>query len=124
MDRSPGVLALVGGGEWSEGCSFDAEFLAAAGSDDVVVLPTAAAYEHPERLVVRAAEWFAGLGGQVEGLMVLSRADAVDAGAAAVMRAARFIYLAGGSPMHLRSVLKGSLVWEALLEAWNDGAVV
>jgi cyanophycinase len=124
MERSPGVLALVGGGEWSEGCSFDAEFLAAAGSNDVVVLPTAAAYEHPERLVVRAGEWFAGLGGQVEGLMVLSRADAGDAGAAAVLRAARFIYLAGGSPMHLRSVLKGSLVWEALLEAWNGGAVV
>ena len=89
-----------------------------------MVLPTAAAYEHPERLVVRAGEWFAGLGGQVEGLMVLSRADAEDAGAAAVMRAARFIYLAGGSPMHLRSVLKGSLVWEALVEAWLDGAVV
>jgi cyanophycinase len=124
MDRSPGVLALVGGGEWSEGCSFDAEFLTAAGSDDVVVLPTAAAYEHPERLVVRAGEWFSGLGGQVEGLMVLSRADAEDAGVAAVMRAARFVYLAGGSPMHLRSVLKGSLVWEALLGAWLDGAVV
>jgi cyanophycinase len=124
MDRSPGVLALVGGGEWSEGCSFDAEFLTAAGSNDVVVLPTAAAYERPERLVVRAGEWFAGLGGQVEGLMVLSRADAGDAGAAAVMRKARFIYLAGGSPMHLRSVLKDSLVWEALLEAWNGGAVV
>ena len=26
--------------------------------------------------------------------------------------------------MHLRSVLKGSAVWGALLDAWNDGAVV
>ena len=40
------------------GCSFDAEFLAASGSDEVLVLPTAAAYEHPERLVVGAGEWF------------------------------------------------------------------
>jgi cyanophycinase len=118
------MLALVGGGEWTEGCSFDAGFLSAAGSGDVLVLPTAAAYEHPERLVVRAGEWFEHLGGQVEGLMVLSRADAEDEGAAAVMRAARLIYLAGGSPMHLRSVLKGSAVWAALLEAWRDGAVV
>jgi cyanophycinase len=124
MDRSPGLLALVGGGEWTEGCTFDAEFLAASGSVEVLVLPTAAAYEHPERLVVRAGEWFEQLGGQVEGLMVLSRSDAEDAGAAAVMRKARLIYLAGGSPMHLRSVLKGSRVWEALLEAWRDGAVV
>jgi cyanophycinase len=118
------MLALVGGGEWSEGCTFDSEFLAASGSDQVLVLPTAAAYEHPERLVVRAGEWFEPLGGQVEGLMVLSRADADDAGAAGVMRKARLIYLAGGSPMHLRSVLKSSAVWQALVEAWQDGAVV
>ena len=118
------MLALVGGGEWSEGCAFDAGFLAASGSDEVLVLPTAAAYEHPERLVVRAGEWFEPLGGQVEGLMVLSRADAEDDGAAAVIRRARLIYLAGGSPMHLRSVLKGSKVWVALVAAWHDGAVV
>lgn len=124
MDRTPGILALVGGGEWRDGCSFDAEFLAASGSDEVLVLPTAAAYEHPERLVVEAGEWFALLGGRVEGLMVLSRADAEDSGAAAVMRGARFIYLSGSSPMHLRSVLKHSKVWEALLGAWQSGAVV
>ena len=94
------------------------------GSSDVLVLPTAAAYEHPERLVVRAGEWFEPLGGQVEGLMVLARADAEDDGAAGVMRKARLVYLAGGSPMHLRSVLKGSKVWTALVEAWQDGAVV
>lgn len=118
------MLALVGGGEWNEGCTFDAGFLAASGSDEVLVLPTAAAYEHPERLVIRAGTWFEPLGGQVEGLMVVSRADAEDEGAAAVMRKARLIYLAGGSPMHLRSVLKGSKVWAALVAAWEDGAVV
>jgi cyanophycinase len=118
------MLALVGGDEWHDGCSFDADFLAASGSDEVLVLPTAAAYEHPERLVVRAGEWFAPLGGRVEGLMVLSRADAEDPGAAAVMRKASFVYLAGGSPMHLRSVLKHSAVWKALVDAWQAGAVV
>jgi cyanophycinase len=124
MDGSPGILALVGGDEWQPGCSFDAELLAASGSDEVLVLPTAGAYEHPERLVVRAGEWFEPLGGRVEGLMVLSRADAQDPGAAAVMARARFIYLSGSSPMHLRSVLKHSLVWDALVAAWNGGAVV
>ncbi len=121
---APGTVALVGGDEWAPGCSFDAELLAAAGSDRVLVLPTAAAYEHPERSVVRAAEWFGPLGGEVEGLMVLSRADAGDAGVADRVRAARFVYLNGSSPMHLRSVLKGSLVWEALVAAWRGGAVV
>lgn len=124
MDTTPGTVALVGGGEWNDGCSFDADLLATSGSNQILVLPTAAAYEHPERSVARAAEWFAPLGGEVEGLMVLAHADAEDEGAAAVMRRARFVYLAGGSPLHLRSVLKNSLVWAALVEAWEGGAVV
>jgi cyanophycinase len=119
-----GTLALVGGAEWSEGCSFDESLLAASGGTDVLVLPTASAYEHPERLAVRAAEWFAGLGANVEGLMVLTRADAEDADVAKVVRRARFVYLSGGSALHLRSVLKGSAVLAALREAWADGAVV
>lgn len=122
--QSPGIVALVGGGEWQPGCSFDAELLAASGSDEVLILPTAGAYEHPERAVVQAGEWFGPLGGRVEGLMVLSRSDAEDPGAAAVMRSSRFVYLTGSSPMHLRSVLKGSKVWDALVLAWQDGAVI
>jgi cyanophycinase len=120
----PGVLALVGGGEWRDGCTFDAELLEASGQRDVLVLPTAAAYEHPERVVANAESYFAGLGASAKGLMVLGRPDAEDAGNADAVRAARFIYLAGGSPMHLRSVLKDSLVWEALAHAWLEGAVV
>lgn len=124
MDDEPGVLALIGGGEWHEGCTFDADLLAASGADRVVVLPTASAYERPERLVLGAAEWFGGLGAEVEGLMVLSRQDANDAGAASIVRDARFLYLAGSSPMHLRSALKHSAVWDALVAAWRGGAVV
>jgi cyanophycinase len=123
MDKI-GLLALVGGNEWTEGCTFDATLLDASGGRDVVVLPTAAAYQHPERVVLRAAEWFEALGAKVEGLMVLDRASANDPGMAAVIRTARFIYLAGGSPLHLKSVLKGSATFDALREAWTEGAVV
>jgi cyanophycinase len=120
----PGLLALVGGAAWTDGCDFDVELLAASGGSDVVVLPTAAAYEHPERAVLAAAEWFGPLGAEVEGLMVLGRADAEDDGAADVVRGARFVYLSGGSSLHLRSVLKDSKVFAALKDAWLDGAVV
>lgn len=124
MTGHNGPLALVGGDEWHEGCVFDAELLAASGGDDVLVLPTAAAYEHPEKALARAETWFAGFGGRVRGLMVLRRPEAQDEANAAVVRASRFVYLSGGSAMHLRSVLKSSLLWEALLAAWRDGAVV
>jgi cyanophycinase len=118
-----GTIALVGGAEWQEGCSFDAELLAEAGSE-VLVLPTAAAYEHPDRAVATAERWFSSIGGRVRGLMVLSRADAEKEANAAALRSSPFVYLGGGSPLHLRSVLKDSLVWDALLDAWHGGATV
>jgi cyanophycinase len=119
-----GPLALVGGGEWREGCTFDRDLLADSGADEVLVLPTAAAYEHPERAVETAEKWFAGLGARARGLMVLARPDAEQEANAAAIGDARFIYLSGGSPLHLRSVLKDSPAWDALCRAWQGGAVL
>lgn len=119
-----GVLALVGGGEWREGCTFDTELLAASGGSEVVVLPTAAAYEGADKAVAWATRWFQGLGATVRAPHVLERHDALDPANADVVRRARFLYLSGGSPLHLRSVLKESAVWEALTAAWHGGAVV
>jgi cyanophycinase len=119
-----GSLALVGGGEWRDGCDFDRELLDASRSGTVVVLPTGAAYEHPARLVDAATSWFGGLGAEVEPVMVLDRPGAGDpANVDAVLRAG-FVYLAGGSPMHLRSVLMHSPLWDALVAAWQGGATV
>ncbi len=53
--------------------------------------------------------------------MVVDRASAEDPGMAAALAGARFIYLAGGSPLHLRAVLKRSAVFEALRAAWPAG---
>lgn len=119
-----GILALVGGDEFGDGCSFDAGLLAASGGSEVVVLPTAAAYERPERVVARATAWFEGLGARVVVPPVTTRRDALDDDNVALVRSARFVYLAGGSPMHLRSVLKDSPLWEALVVAWEGGAVL
>jgi cyanophycinase len=119
-----GALALVGGMEWRDGCTFDRELFEQAKADEVLVLPTAAAYEHPQRAVDTATEWFATFGAKVRGLMVLARPDAEDEANVAAVRNARFVYLGGGSPLHLRSVLKDSALWAALVEAWNDGATL
>lgn len=119
-----GTLALVGGGEWTSGCDFDRELWEESGGSEVVVLPTAAAYEHPQRAVETAAAWFAGFGAEVRPAMILSRSDALDDKQAKALSAARFIYFSGGSPMHLRSVLKDTPAWSAVVDAWQSGAVV
>ena len=120
----PGPLALVGGAEWREGCDFDRDLLAASGGTEVLVLPTAAAYEHPERAVEDATRWFDQLGATVTSAPVLTRRDALDESHVGPIESARFIYLASGSPMHLRSVLKDSPTWDALVRAWEGGAVL
>lgn len=119
-----GTLALVGGGEFADGCSFDARLLEASGTGDVLVVPTGAAYEHPQRLVDQAVTWFAGLGATARGVDVLGRTDAMDADHATTLAASRFTYLVGGSPMHVRSVLKDSPAWDAIVSAWEAGGVL
>jgi cyanophycinase len=46
-EPATGLLALVGDGEWQAGADYDAELLERSGCDEVLILPTAAAYEHP-----------------------------------------------------------------------------
>jgi cyanophycinase len=119
-----GSLAFVGGRPFTDGCTFDVGLLQHSDADEVIVLPTAAAYEDPSRLVDAAVEWFTGLGASARGLDVLGRRDALDEDNAAAVRAASFVYLVGDNPMHLRSVFKDSPVWDALVEAWQGGAVL
>jgi cyanophycinase len=123
-ESTPGPLALVGGAEWTAGCSFDEELWRGAGQPEVLVLPTAAAYEHPARSADAARSWFASFGAEARALMVLARGDAEDEEYVRAIRQARFVYLGGGSPLHLRSVLKDTPLWDALVAAWHDGAVV
>ena len=119
-----GPLAFVGGRPFSEGCTFDAGLLEHSGADEVLILPTAAAYEDPASLVESARRWFDSLGVPARGLDVLSRTDALDGGNADAVRAASFVYLVGDNPMHLRSVFKDAPVWESLVEAWRGGSVL
>ena len=47
MKKNAGVIALLGGGEWTEPCrALDSRLLHLAESDEVLVVPTAAAFEH------------------------------------------------------------------------------
>ncbi|MHB1986394.1 MAG: Type 1 glutamine amidotransferase-like domain-containing protein [Acidimicrobiales bacterium] len=124
IERPSGLLALVGGGEWQDGADFDAELLERSGTKEVLVLPTAAAYQRPERAVEWARRWFARLGATVRPLMVLAHSDALGEASSRAVSEAAFIYIGGGSPLHLLSVLKDSSLFEALSGAWRDGAVL
>jgi cyanophycinase len=119
-----GMLALQGGGPFAANDDLDRRLLQAASATRVVVLPTADAFEHPERLVAAAMTWGERLDVEVEALMVMRRGEAMDRGVAAVVHGARAVYLVGDQPLHLRSVLKATPLWEAITSVVDDGGVV
>jgi cyanophycinase len=123
--KSRGTLALLGGGEWQDGCRpIDEYLLEASGASEVVVLPTASAFERPERAVDRAVTWFEGLGATVRPVMVLNRRDAQDDANVKALKGASFVYLSDGSPLHLRSVLKESSLLAVLIAGYLNGGVL
>ena len=124
LSTMSGPLALVGGGEFTEGCTFDKELIARSGGTEILLLPTAAAYEDPASAVARATDWFRQLGATVTTLEVYDRHAALAAENVAAVADASFVYLASGSAMHLLSVLKRTALWAAVQSAHERGAVV
>jgi len=90
------------------------------------IIPTAAAPDdNHERAGNNGVRWFKGLGAKdVRSVPLVDRASANDATLAQSLRAARLIYLVGGFTDYLGRTLKDSLAWQAVLEAYRDGAVV
>lgn len=121
----PGTLALLGGEEFEEPCrDIDTALLEAAGTKEVLILPTAAAFENPRKVAERAETYFSALGATTRTLMVLHHAEADAPDAVAQVRDAAFVYIPGGSPMHLRAVLHGSALWEAVQDVYRNGGVL
>jgi cyanophycinase len=119
-----GIIALQGGGPFAANDELDARLLAAVGADKVLVLPTADAFERPERLVASAMNWGERLGVEVEALMVLRRGEAMEEGVANIVRQARAVYFVGDQPLHLKSVLKDTPLFGALRDVLVNGGLV
>ena len=121
----PGLLALVGGDEFKPGNEQqDRLMIAAAGQGPAFVIPTAAARQGPEESVAHATRWFRSLGLELRELRVLNRTGAMSKSVAEQAEGGGFFYLVGGDPGHVAQVLRGSIVWRAIFDAWRQGAVL
>jgi cyanophycinase len=125
-----GTLALVGSGEFTTALErVDRCLLEATGRPRprVAVVPTASAPEG-EAVFLRWAEMgsahFGSLGAEVEQVLVRTRADANDAVWEQAIGEADLVYLSGGKPGALQSILDGTRVGAAILDAHRRGAVV
>jgi cyanophycinase len=124
-----GYLLLEGGAEFGGRMADpDRRALELAGGLDVplCILPTAAAPDHNHnRAGQNGKRWFESLGArQVTVLPVIDPASANSPENAAAIQHSRLVYLLGGFTHYLGQTLSGSLCAEAMLQAYQDGAVI
>jgi cyanophycinase len=122
-----GPVALVGSGEYLD-VMIDVDVGLLAGRNPrAVLLPTAAAEEGGETVqhwLDLGTRHFARLGVEPVPLRVLTPDDANCRDLAASVAGAGLIYLSGGNPGYLASVLRDSVVWSAIVTAWQGGAAL
>ena len=120
-----GPLALVGGDELGPGNEpIDEVLVRAAENGPAFVLATAAARQGSAKAVANAVRWFAGLGLAVEELPATKRSHGTSTENAGRARAGRFFYLVGGDPGLVPKTLAGTPLWDAIVDAWRDGAAL
>jgi cyanophycinase len=121
----PGPLALVGGDELNPGNeSQDEVLVAAASGGPAFVLATAAGRQRPDLAVGNARAWFKGLGLDVEELPAIHCSDVTSQKNAERAGMGRFFYLVGGDPGLVPKTLADTPLWEAIVEAWREGAAL
>lgn len=124
-----GYLLLEGGAEFGGGMrdpDLKAIELAGGLGAPIRILPTAAApdnnHQHAGNNGIR---WFQSLGAQdVVSLPLIDKMSANDGGIVSSLKDARLIYMLGGFTGYLEETLKGSAAWEAVLQAYQTGAVI
>ncbi len=124
--NGPGLLALIGGDEFHRGNEPHDALLAAAARrrGPAYIVATAAARSHPEAAVRHAAAWFKQFDLDVVELRAYTRAQARSDATAAAASNAAFVYITGGDPGLVASVLRATPVGDALIAAWRSGAVL
>lgn len=124
-----GYLLLEGGAEFGGGMrdpDLKAIELAGGFNAPIRIIPTAAAPDNNHRRAGKnGVRWFQSLGAkEVVSLPLIDKTSANDGGIATVLRDAKLIYMLGGFTGYLEETLKGSVAWEAMLQAYRAGAVV
>ena len=124
-----GYILLEGGAEFGgQMAKPDTRAIELAGGPDVLVsiIPTAAFPDNNhQRAGQSGVRWFKRIGArQVTLVPLIDQASANQISVASVLRRSRLIYLLGGFPHYLVCALNGSLSWQAILDAYDTGAVI
>ena len=118
-----GQLVLQGGDPFISNDELDARVLQGM-NGYVAVLPTAEAFENPAELIATSVLWAQRMGVETKLCAVYTRADAREDSFAQIIRDAAAVYVVGDSPIHLRTTLQATVVYEAIEQQLENGIVV
>src|SRR3989442_2681498 len=123
-----GYLLLEGGAEFGGQMSQpDLRAIELAGGPDapISIIPTAAAPDNNHQRAGRnGVNWFKSLGAtRVESLALIDKASANDPAIVNAISQSRLIYMLGGFTGYLGETIKDSASWQAMLRAYESGAV-
>lgn len=125
---SAGTLALVGSGEFLEPMRpMDQMLLQRAGGARVVILPTASAPDGggvPQRWIEMGVAHFRALGARAEGVPALTRMDCLRPEFVEAVGQSDLVYFSGGKPDYLYRTLRGTALWQAVLDVLAAGGVL
>jgi cyanophycinase len=125
-----GPLALVGSGEFlpsTDDVDHSLVTFDAAHPPRVAIVPTAAGQEGAksiERWLALGVDHYERLGGRPVSVPATDTHSANDPDLAALVDGADLIYFSGGDPLYVTETMRGSLVWAAVLRAWQNGAAL
>lgn len=124
-----GFILLEGGAEFGGDMALpDRRALELAGGFDVriSIIPTAAAPDNNHQHAGHnGLIWFQGLGAtNVTVLPLVDRASANDADVVSALNQSQIIYMLGGFTHYLGQTLLKSAAWQAMLNAFNSGAII
>lgn len=124
-----GPLALVGSGEFLPSTEVVDRSLVSfeSASPRVAIVPTAAGHEGSasvERWMSLGTAHYDRLGAIPVPVPAVDIASANDPDLALLVDGADLIYFSGGDPLYITNTLRSSLVWQAVLRAWQNGAAL
>ncbi len=120
-------VALVGSGEFLPGMAAVDRWLIEGRTQRVAVLATAAGEEGSKsvnRWLSLGRKHYESLGIEPVEVAVIDRETANDADLAGLIADVGLVYLSGGNPGYLANTLRGTLVWNAIVAAWQNGAAL
>lgn len=122
-----GPIALVGSGEFLPQMVEVDRWLLAERPSRATFLATAAGQEGPEsvdRWLALGARHYEGMGVEPVAVRVITPDDAENSALAALVAGAGLIYLSGGNPGYVAATLRDTIVWQAIVAAWRNGAAL